>query len=80
MTHFLRLHISLYSVLRASRIQHCLSLFQAHYFIFHVKIARAHKRKFDSKGKEIEPNFSETKKVNTGYLNSSYSKLAVAYL
>ena len=47
--------------------------FQAFYYIFHVKIIRAHKRKFDSKGQEIEPNFSETKKVNTGYLNT-YSK------
>jgi len=42
--------------------------------VFYVKFERAHKRKFDDKGQEIEPNFSETKKVNTGYLNSSYSK------
>lgn len=43
---------------------------KAFYYIFHVKIIRAHKRKFDSQGQEIEPNFSETKKVNTGYLNT----------
>ncbi|XP_060553066.1 arpin-like [Ruditapes philippinarum] len=42
------------------------------YYIFYMKIARAHKRKFDNNGTEVEPNFSETKKVNTGYLNSSY--------
>ena len=51
-----------------------LYLFQVHYYIFHLKVNRAHKRKFDGNGKEIEPNFSETKKVNTGYLNSSYSE------
>ncbi|TSS72688.1 Arpin [Bagarius yarrelli] len=27
---------------------------------------------YDSKGNEIEPNFSESRKVNTGYLMSSY--------
>ncbi|XP_052275618.1 arpin-like [Dreissena polymorpha] len=42
------------------------------YYILYVKISRAHRRKFDASGEEIEPNFSETKKVNTGYLNSSY--------
>jgi hypothetical protein len=35
---------------------------------------RCHKRKYDKFGKEIEPNFSETRKVNIGHLNSSYSK------
>ena len=48
---------------------------QEQYYILYVKISRAHRRKFDASGEEIEPNFSETKKVNTGYLNSSYSKL-----
>lgn len=42
------------------------------FYIFFIKVSRAHKRKFDSSGGEIEPNFSETKKVSTGYLNSSY--------
>ncbi|ESO90090.1 hypothetical protein LOTGIDRAFT_218129 [Lottia gigantea] len=42
------------------------------YYILHVETGRAHKRKFDANGKEIEPNFSETTKVLTGYLNSSY--------
>ncbi|XP_013410766.1 arpin [Lingula anatina] len=42
------------------------------YFVFHISVSRAHRRQFDRSGKEIEPNFSETKKVNTGFLNSSY--------
>ncbi|XP_064622800.1 arpin-like [Lineus longissimus] len=42
------------------------------YLVLHIKLLRCHKRKFDKLGKEIEPNFSETKKVNIGHLNSSY--------
>ncbi|XP_062922342.1 arpin isoform X2 [Mobula hypostoma] len=42
------------------------------YFILYIKPTKIHKRKFDSHGVEIEPNFSDTKKVNTGYLMSSY--------
>ncbi|XP_022333788.2 arpin-like [Crassostrea virginica] len=42
------------------------------YYVLHVDVHRAHKRKFESNGQEIEPNFSETHKVRTGYLNSSY--------
>lgn len=49
------------------------SLFQKRYFVLHVDVQKAHKRKFDSSGKEINPNFSETQKVGTGYLNK-YSK------
>ncbi|XP_045165737.1 arpin-like [Mercenaria mercenaria] len=45
---------------------------KSQYYIFFIKILRAHRRKFDSNGTEIEPNFSETKKVSTGFLNSSY--------
>ncbi|GCB72874.1 hypothetical protein scyTo_0002234, partial [Scyliorhinus torazame] len=41
------------------------------YFILYIQPTKIHKRKFDSVGVEIEPNFSETKKVNTGYLMSS---------
>ena len=48
---------------------------QKHYYVFYLKILRAHRRQFTESGQEIEPNFSETKKVSTGYLNSSYSKL-----
>ncbi|XP_028813242.1 arpin [Denticeps clupeoides] len=40
--------------------------------VLYVKPSRIHRRKFDTKGNEIEPNFSETKKVNTGYLMSSF--------
>ncbi|XP_020376371.2 arpin isoform X3 [Rhincodon typus] len=46
--------------------------FQHRYFILYIQPTRIHKRKFDSAGVEIEPNFSETKKVNTGYLMSSF--------
>eukprot|EP00062_Callorhinchus_milii_P002200 gi/632938163/ref/XP_007903997.1/ PREDICTED: arpin [Callorhinchus milii] len=42
------------------------------YFILYIKPTRIHKRKFDSLGVEMEPNFSDTKKVNTGYLMSSF--------
>lgn len=39
------------------------------YYILHVKVSRAHRRQFESTGKEIEPNFSDTGKVRTGYLS-----------
>ncbi|XP_041965542.1 arpin [Alosa sapidissima] len=42
------------------------------YNVLYIKPSRIHRRKFDAKGDEIEPNFSDTKKVNTGYLMSSY--------
>ncbi|XP_060709043.1 arpin isoform X4 [Hemiscyllium ocellatum] len=42
------------------------------YFILYIEPTRIHKRQFDSAGVETEPNFSETKKVNTGYLMSSF--------
>lgn len=42
------------------------------YNILYIKPSRVHRRKYDSKGNEIEPNFSDTKKVNTGFLMSSY--------
>ncbi|WAR18882.1 ARPIN-like protein, partial [Mya arenaria] len=45
---------------------------KTHYYIMYIKLSRAHRRKFDENGVEVEPNFSETRKVNTGYLNSSY--------
>ncbi|XP_014790237.1 arpin [Octopus bimaculoides] len=47
------------------------------YVVLHIACQRAHKRKFDATNKEIEPNFSETKKVSTGFLNSSYKVAAV---
>ncbi|XP_031554087.1 arpin-like [Actinia tenebrosa] len=47
------------------------------YVVIHVAVARATRRKFDSTGKEIEPNFGETKKVSTGYLMSSYKTCPV---
>ncbi|XP_071790762.1 arpin-like [Asterias amurensis] len=43
------------------------------YVVLQVKPSVAHKRKFDkTSGVEIEPNFSDNKKVNTGHLMSSY--------
>ncbi|GFO07241.1 C15orf38-ap3s2 readthrough [Plakobranchus ocellatus] len=45
---------------------------QARYYILFTSVERAHRRKYDDKGVEEEPNFSKTTKVSTGYLNSSY--------
>ncbi|KAM4675197.1 arpin [Discoglossus pictus] len=42
------------------------------WYIIYLKPNRIHRRKFDNKGNEIEPNFSDTKKVNTGFLMSSF--------
>lgn len=42
------------------------------FYVLYIKPSRIHQRKFDASGKEIEPNFSDTKKVNTGFLMSSY--------
>ena len=48
--------------------------FQYRYCVFHVEYDAACQRKYDTEGKEIEPNFGQTAKVKTGYLNSSYSR------
>ncbi|XP_029986068.1 arpin [Sphaeramia orbicularis] len=42
------------------------------FYVLYVKPSRIHQRKFDASGNEVEPNFSDTKKVNTGFLMSSY--------
>lgn len=42
------------------------------YYVLYIRPSRIHRRKFDLKGNEIEPNFSATRKVNTGFLMSSY--------
>ncbi|XP_010953376.1 arpin [Camelus ferus] len=42
------------------------------YYVLYVRPSCIHRRKFDPKGNEIEPNFSATRKVNTGFLMSSY--------
>ncbi|XP_061775892.1 arpin [Nerophis ophidion] len=42
------------------------------YYVLYIKPKRIHQRKFDASGKEIAPNFSDSKKVNTGFLLSSY--------
>nr|XP_057943779.1 arpin [Doryrhamphus excisus] len=45
---------------------------KARYHVLYIKPKRIHQRKFDADGKEVEPNFSQTRKVNTGFLLSSY--------
>lgn len=45
---------------------------KARFYVLYIKISRVHKRKFDASGNEVEPNFSDTKKVNTGFLMSSF--------
>ncbi|XP_068169990.1 arpin [Antennarius striatus] len=45
---------------------------KARFYVLYLKPSRIHQRKFDTSGKEIEPNFNDTQKVNTGYLMSSY--------
>ncbi|XP_008851026.1 arpin isoform X1 [Nannospalax galili] len=42
------------------------------YYVLYIRPSCIHRRKFDPKGNEIEPNFSTTRKVNTGFLMSSY--------
>lgn len=42
------------------------------FYVLYIQPSRIHQRKFDASGKEMEPNFSDTKKVNTGFLMSSY--------
>uniref|UniRef100_A0A2K6DQN0 Arpin n=1 Tax=Macaca nemestrina TaxID=9545 RepID=A0A2K6DQN0_MACNE len=42
------------------------------YYVLYIWPGHIHRRKFDAKGNEIEPNFSATRKVNTGFLMSSY--------
>lgn len=42
------------------------------YLLLTFRVDRAHKRQYDASGKEVEPNFSQTAKVRTGYLHSSY--------
>jgi len=51
-------------------------LIKHRYVVLHVDILRASKRRYDSKGEEIEPDFGSKKKVNTGYLSSSYKSVS----
>lgn len=48
--------------------------------MLYIRPSRIHRRKFDPKGNEIEPNFSATRKVNTGFLMSSYSRCPLPFL
>ncbi|XP_056880621.1 arpin-like isoform X1 [Takifugu flavidus] len=45
---------------------------KSRFYVLYVKPSRIHRRRFDASGNEIESNFSDTKKVNTGFLMSSY--------
>ncbi|KAM8891465.1 arpin isoform 2-T2 [Spinachia spinachia] len=49
-----------------------LSSQKVRFYVLYIKPTRIHQRKFDACGKEVEPNFSDTMKVNTGFLMSSY--------
>uniref|UniRef100_A0A452GYJ6 Arpin n=1 Tax=Gopherus agassizii TaxID=38772 RepID=A0A452GYJ6_9SAUR len=42
------------------------------YYVLYIRPSRVHRRNFDAKGNEREPNFSDTRKVNTGFLMSSF--------
>ncbi|XP_061426929.1 arpin [Lethenteron reissneri] len=42
------------------------------YSVLHVRPERAHRRRWDAGGRELEPNFGETRLVSTGHLFSSY--------
>ncbi|KAM6936786.1 arpin [Xenentodon cancila] len=42
------------------------------FYALFIKPGRIHQRRFDAGGAEVEPNFSDTRKVNTGFLMSSY--------
>ncbi|XP_029952152.1 arpin [Salarias fasciatus] len=45
---------------------------KARFYVLYVRPGRIHQRRFDPSGNEVEPNFSDTRKVNTGHLMSSY--------
>ncbi|XP_029908621.1 arpin [Myripristis murdjan] len=45
---------------------------KSRFYVLYIKPGRIHQRRFDASGKEVEPNFSDTRKVNTGYLMSSF--------
>lgn len=47
---------------------------QNRFYVLYVKPSRIHQRRFDPSGNEVEPNFSDTQKINTGFLMSSYSE------
>lgn len=53
---------------------------QERYYVLYIRPSRIHRRKFDPKGNEVEPNFSATRKVNTGFLMSSYSRCPPSFL
>lgn len=57
-----------------------LCLTQERYYVLYIQPNCIHRRKFDPKGNEIEPNFSATRKVNTGFLMSSYSRYPGLFL
>lgn len=52
-----------------------IELSQNRFVVFYIEFQHACQRKFDAKGKEVEPNFGATQLVRTGYLQSSYSEL-----
>ena len=55
-------------------VQAYILVLKIRFCVFHIEYSSTCKRKYDSQNREIEPNFGQTKLVNTGYLNSSYSE------
>lgn len=53
---------------------------QERYHVLYIRPTRIHRRQFDPRGNEIEPNFSATRRVNTGFLMSSYSRYLPPFL
>uniref|UniRef100_A0A8C8RMG8 Arpin n=1 Tax=Pelusios castaneus TaxID=367368 RepID=A0A8C8RMG8_9SAUR len=49
------------------------------YYVLYVRPSLVHRRRFDGQGNEREPNFTETRKVNTGFLMSSFKVEAKGY-
>uniref|UniRef100_A0A8C8RJT2 Arpin n=1 Tax=Pelusios castaneus TaxID=367368 RepID=A0A8C8RJT2_9SAUR len=52
---------------------------QERYYVLYVRPSLVHRRRFDGQGNEREPNFTETRKVNTGFLMSSFKVEAKGY-
>lgn len=58
-----------------NRLRHVISdsaKIKTRYYVILTKVRRAHRRVFNSAGVEVEPNFSDTQKIRTGFLHSSY--------
>lgn len=55
--------------------RHCITdinNMKVRFYVLYIKPSRIHQRRYDASGTEVEPNFSDTRKINTGYLMSSF--------